>query len=141
MLLHGQRSLVGFSRQEYWSRLPFPSPGDLTDPEIELGSPALQADSLPSEPPGKPISELGYQHNTEVRRVCSSRGEVNCLLKSEASPIFPKPLLLPNHDPPYPTDRGLSHEWGEGAELPNLAALTPTSSAAALTSAKPAGPN
>ena len=47
-----------FSRQEYWSRLPFPSPGDLPDPRIELGSPALQADSLPSEPPGKPLSSL-----------------------------------------------------------------------------------
>ena len=40
-----------FSRQEYWSGLPFPSPGDLPDPGIEPGSPALQADSLPSEPP------------------------------------------------------------------------------------------
>ena len=44
-----------FSRQEYWSELPFPSPGDLPDLGIEPGSPALQADSLPSEPPGKPI--------------------------------------------------------------------------------------
>ena len=44
---------VGFSRQECWSGLPFPSPGDLPDPEIEPGSPALQADALPSEPPGK----------------------------------------------------------------------------------------
>ena len=43
-----------FSRQEYWSGLPFPSPGDLPDPGIEPGSPALQADALPSEPPGKP---------------------------------------------------------------------------------------
>ena len=42
-----------FFRQEYWSELPFPSPGDLPDPEIEPRSPALQADSLPSEPPGK----------------------------------------------------------------------------------------
>ena len=42
-----------FSRQEYWSGLPLPSPGDLPDPEIEPGSPALQADALPSEPPGK----------------------------------------------------------------------------------------
>ena len=40
---------VGFSRQEYWSGLPFPSPGDLPDPRIELRSPASQADSLPSE--------------------------------------------------------------------------------------------
>ena len=43
-----------FSRQEYWSGLPFPSPGDLPDPGIKPWSPALQADSLPSEPPGKP---------------------------------------------------------------------------------------
>ena len=43
-----------FSRQEYWNRLPFPSLGDLTDPVIEPWSPALQADALPSEPPGKP---------------------------------------------------------------------------------------
>ena len=41
---------VGFSRQEYWSGLPFPSPEDLPDPGIEPGSPALQADSLLSEP-------------------------------------------------------------------------------------------
>ena len=44
----------GFSRQEYWSGLPFPSPGDLPDPGIQLRSPAFQADALPSEPPGKP---------------------------------------------------------------------------------------
>ena len=46
-----------FSRQEYWSGVPFPSPGDLPDPGIKSGSPAFQADSLPSEPPGKPQEE------------------------------------------------------------------------------------
>ena len=46
---------MGFSRQEYWSGLPFPSLGDLPNPGIEFGSPALQADALSSEPPGKPI--------------------------------------------------------------------------------------
>ena len=45
---------MGFSRQEYWSGLPFPSPGDLSSPGIEPTSPAFQADSLPPEPPGKP---------------------------------------------------------------------------------------
>ena len=44
---------MGFSRQEYWSGLPFPSPGDPADPGIEPRSPALQADALTSEPPGK----------------------------------------------------------------------------------------
>ena len=43
-----------FSRQEYLGGLPFLSPGDLPDPGMEHGSPALQADSLQSEPPGKP---------------------------------------------------------------------------------------
>ena len=45
---------MGFSRQEYWSGLPFPSPGDLPKPGIEPGSPTLEADNLTSEPPGKP---------------------------------------------------------------------------------------
>ena len=45
---------MGFSRQEYWSGLPFPSPGALPKPGIKPGSPALQIDALPSEPPGKP---------------------------------------------------------------------------------------
>ena len=44
---------MGFSRQEHWSGLPSPSPGDLPDPGIEPGSPALQADSLPTELRGK----------------------------------------------------------------------------------------
>ena len=45
---------VGFPRQEYWSELPFPSPGDLPNPGFEPVCPALQAFSLLSEPPGKP---------------------------------------------------------------------------------------
>ena len=44
---------MGFSKQEYWSGLPFPPPGDLANPGIEPKSPALQADSFLSEPPGK----------------------------------------------------------------------------------------
>ena len=49
---------MGFSRQEYWSGLPLPSPGDLHDPGIKPRSPALQADALTSEPPGKPLKCL-----------------------------------------------------------------------------------
>ena len=51
---------MGFSRQEYWSGLPLPSPGDLPDPGIEPRSPALQADALPSEPPGKPSGRVVF---------------------------------------------------------------------------------
>ena len=49
---------MGFSRQEYWSGLSFPSPGDLPDPGIELGSPALQTDSLLSNPSGNPSTSV-----------------------------------------------------------------------------------
>ena len=51
-----------FSREEYWSGLPFPSPGDLPNPGIEPGFPALQADALPSEPPGKPLYYIKNSH-------------------------------------------------------------------------------
>ena len=48
-------SVYGILSQEYWSRLPFPPSGDLSDPGIKPRSSALQADSLPSEPPGNPL--------------------------------------------------------------------------------------
>ena len=54
---------MGFSRQEYWSGLPFPSPGELPNPGIEPRSPALQVDSLLSEPPGKPPVSGGEGNN------------------------------------------------------------------------------
>ena len=52
---------VGFSRQAYWSGLPFPSPGDLPNPGIGPSSPALWADSLPTEPQGKPYTTTLYK--------------------------------------------------------------------------------
>ena len=54
------------ARQEYWSGLPFPSPGDLPDPGLELGSLALQADSLPTEPPTGNVSV--HIHSSRYRR-------------------------------------------------------------------------
>ena len=55
-------------RQEYWSGLPFPSPGDIPDPRIKPGSPALQAVSLLSEPLGKPLKKgEGYRDNTHKK--------------------------------------------------------------------------
>ena len=67
---------MGFPRQEYWSGFPFPSPGELPDPGIKPGSPALQADSLLSEPQGIPILLHKYAdthtyrhiHNTQCER-------------------------------------------------------------------------
>ena len=58
-------SSMGFSRQEYWSGLPFRSPGDLPDPGIEARSSALEADALPSELPGKTdaYNRVGKEHS------------------------------------------------------------------------------
>ena len=57
-IVHHVSPSMGFSKQEYWNALPFPSPGDLPNPGIEPVSPALQADPLPSQSSGKPKSEL-----------------------------------------------------------------------------------
>ena len=63
-------SVHGFSRQEYWSGLPFPSPGNRPDPGIKPMSPALQSNSLLSEPPGKIKRKLkfsfDFQKETEI---------------------------------------------------------------------------
>ena len=65
---------VGFSRQAYWSGVPFHSPGDLPDPGIEPQSPALQADALSSEPPGTPfLVNTGVQVKEENSFACVSR--------------------------------------------------------------------
>ena len=71
---------TGVSRQEHWSGLPFPSPGDLPDPGIKPRSPTFWADALTSEPPGKPVlKNLNY---------------IVCKMKE---------MILPFHSPP-PTD-------------------------------------
>ena len=58
-IAHQAPQSMEFFRQEYWSGLPFPSPGDLPNPGIEPGPPTLQADALPSEPPGKLTKGVG----------------------------------------------------------------------------------
>ena len=74
---------MGFSRQEYWSGLPFTSPGDLPDPGIEPRSPTLQADPLPSEPPGNPM--------TNLNSILKSRDVIlptkMCIVKSVVFPV------------------------------------------------------
>ena len=57
---------MDFSRQEYWSGLLFPSPGDLPDPGIESSSPTLQVDSLPSEPPGYTYFKIKVKKKKEL---------------------------------------------------------------------------
>ena len=64
---------MGFSRQEGWNGLPFPSPEDLPGPGIEPGSPTLQAEALPSEPPGNPLIykvKIDFLANTVKGRKC-----------------------------------------------------------------------
>ena len=61
-----------FSRQEYWSGLPFPSPEDLPDPGIEPGSPKLQADTLPSQPLGKTSYLVSLGRGPVVMYGCES---------------------------------------------------------------------
>ena len=61
-----------FSGQKYWSGQPFSSPGGLSEPGIKPGSPALQADSLPAEPPGKSIVHLAFLRNALALRLQTS---------------------------------------------------------------------
>ena len=62
---------MGFPRQEYWSGLPFASPGDLPDPGVKCRSPTLQADSLPLEPPRKLLAN----EKEEVKSIQIWKGE------------------------------------------------------------------
>ena len=82
---------VGFSRQEYWSGLPFTSPGDLPDPGVEPGSPALQADSLPSEPPG-PQMKHNLESKISGRNINNLRYADNTTLTAESEEL--KSLLM-----------------------------------------------
>ena len=84
---------MGFSRQEYWSGLPFPSPGDLPDPGIEPGSPALEADALTSEPPGKSACisyfywyPMGFPSGTAVKNPPANAGDTGLIPGSGRSP-------------------------------------------------------
>ena len=73
---------TGFARQEYWGRLPFPSPGDLPDPEIEPVSPvtpALAGGIFTTEPPGKPISLLTFSEGVILHILSSINTSGDCL--------------------------------------------------------------
>ena len=65
---------MGFSRQEYWSGLPFPSPRDPPNPGIKLRSPALQTHALPPEPLGKPKDKDGFRDTCDYHKRCNVCG-------------------------------------------------------------------
>ena len=78
---------MGFSRQEYWSGVPLPSPGDLPSPGIKPRSPVLEADALSSEPPGKPLVSA-----IDLLLCCR---HVNCLLATlELGLLYGLPWIL-----------------------------------------------
>jgi len=94
---------MGFYRQEYWSGLPFPSPGDLTDPRIKPRSPALQADSLPSETLGKHQS-IGYSRG-------AIRGhETSVFLKKHLFSLLRKPEIMATEQQPLGSEEGIIGE-------------------------------
>ena len=69
---------MGFSKQRYWSGLPFPSPGDLPNPGVEPGSPTMQADSLLCEPPEKPCEYLITFSILSKAQLCVSEIQNHC---------------------------------------------------------------
>ena len=106
-----------FSRQECWSGLPFPSPGDLPDPGIEPGSPALESDALTYDPPGKPKSTIQF---SSVTQACLTL----CDPMTRSTPGLPVHHQLPEftqthihrvHDAIQP-----SHPWSSLLLLPPI---------------------
>ena len=101
----------GFSRQEYWSGLLFPSPGDLPDPGIKPRSPALEADALTSEPPGKPPHrQVAYVPQASHLETGECLGRAGSVLMPSAQYLFR--LCLPT-----PTSFGsefIRKAWARG---------------------------
>ena len=92
-----------FSRQDYWSGLPFPSPEDLPNPGIELWSPALQADSLPIELQGSP---WGHQHNCSLSCLCMYTGKYQLSSVAQSCPTLCDPMNCST--PGFPVHH---HSW------------------------------
>ena len=104
IVAHQASLSIEFSRQEYWSGLPFPSPGDLPNPGIEHGSPSLQAGTLLSEPPGK-LPTLGSSRVF----LCKNPGASDKLLSQ-----------LPNPDLRRPQQKSQRHGILPALQLPPL---------------------
>ena len=115
---------MGFSRQEYWSGLPFSSLGDLPDPGIEPRSLALQVKSLPCEPPGKPKEtvsvtkyEFVYPMNSEAKKTKTLEfGSEKCLSLVWARRMFD--LCSKPRNPQWFPRRGFySQTWSQGCRM------------------------
>ena len=107
---------MGFSRHEYWSGLLFPSPEDLPDPGTEPGSSALQADSLLSEPPGRPcerdkLRQRGKAEGFLFLWVCG-RGSSRCICPVQCPQAGGTRGLQAN--PAYSSFLASCWPWGEG---------------------------
>ena len=83
---------MGFLRQESWSGLPFPSPGDLPNSGIEPGSPTFQADALTSEPPGKPNFKKKKKKTHQVNYECENISPAS--LRGKLPALHSRALLL-----------------------------------------------
>ena len=78
---------MGFSRERYWSGSPFPSPGGSSDPGIELGPPPLQANALPSEPPGSAAESFALTLKVWIRCLCAPLAPVLTSWPHESDPM------------------------------------------------------
>ena len=90
---------MGFSRQEYWSGLPFPSPGDLPNPGIKAGSPTLQADALPSEPPGLPRHFMSGEFESSGIKICDFVVFSNLIRNKEKHVFLPGDIQVKSTNP------------------------------------------
>ena len=112
---------MGFSRQEYWSGLPFPPPGDFPNPGIKPESPPLQADSLPAEPPGEPkFSEITTEDSTSP---VSSQTHSSLLMSLPQSDA-PTPTENEFGSPSLPLSSGLDALEGQGPGLNPIRSVT-----------------
>ena len=107
IVAHQASLSMGFSRQEYWSGLPFPSPGDLPEPGIEPRSPALQADSLLSEPQGKQINLHKFTCSIQF----SSVQLLSCVLLLWPHGLQHARLPHPSPTPGAYSNSYPSHQW------------------------------
>ena len=124
---------MGFSRQEYWSRLPFPSPRDLPDPEREPRSSALQADSLPAEPQGKIVALGDRGHVWTYFKTMSAVSGWRMGLEAESFPcrhqhgeFVPNPVLVAQKPEPDAEEAALgAHAVGRAGIRPGGGVFLP----------------